>query len=305
MKPRPSPLQRLALPALAALTLFSTLPAQAVGRIADVHVIDRDSGEVLPVIRHRGEHWVAGRPGARYAVSVRNTLDTRIMSVVSVDGVNVVSGETASWEQTGYVLSPWQQYDITGWRKSDAEVAAFHFTAAPASYAARTGRAAQVGVIGVAVFREKAPEPAAIAPEPYSQVPLRERLGAAESAQAMNQDSSAAPSSAPPPPPAPAEATAKAQLDGGLAREESVASRRMAPARPAPRLGTGHGEREGSWVGHTTFERRSQRPDELIRIRYDSRENLIALGVIPPDAMPRRPNPFPGSPTPRYAPDPN
>jgi hypothetical protein len=79
----------------------------------------------------------------------------------------------------------------------------------------------------------------------------------------------------------------------------------MAPARPAPRLGTGHGEREGSWVGHTTFERRSQRPDELIRIRYDSRENLIAMGVIPPDAMPRRPKPFPGSPTPRYAPDPN
>lgn len=304
MKPRPSPLQRLALPVLAALTLFSALPAQAVGRIADVHVIDRDSGEVLPVIRHRGEHWVAGRPGARYAVSVRNTLDTRIMSVVSVDGVNVVSGETASWGQTGYVLSPWQQYDITGWRKSDAEVAAFHFTAAPASYAARTGRAAQVGVIGVALFREKVPEPAAIAPEPYSQAPLRERLGAAESAQAMNQDSSAAPGSAPPSP-APAEATAKAQLDGGLAREESVASRRMAPARPAPRLGTGHGEREGSWVGHTTFERRSQRPDELIRIRYDSRENLIAMGVIPPDAMPRRPNPFPGSPTPRYAPDPN
>lgn len=304
MKPRPTPLQRLALPTLAALALFSALPAQAVGRIADIHVIDRDSGEVLPVIRHRGEHWVAGRPGARYAVSVRNTLDTRIMSVVSVDGVNVVSGETASWEQTGYVLSPWQRYDITGWRKSDAEVAAFHFTAAPASYAARTGRAAQVGVIGVAVFREKAPEPAVISPEPYSQAPLRERLGAAESAQAMAQDSSAAPGSAALPP-APAEATAKAQHDGALAREEAVASRRMAPARPAPRLGTGHGEREGSWVGHTTFERRSQRPDELIRIRYDSRENLIAMGVIPPDAMPHRPNPFPGSPTPRYAPDPN
>ncbi len=58
-------------------------------------------------------------------------------------------------------------------------------------------------------------------------------------------------------------------------------------------------------MGHTTFERRSQRPDELIRIRYDSRENLIAMGVVPPDTMPRRPNPFPGSPTPRYAPDPN
>ena len=109
-------LRRLVLPALAAAALFAALPAQAVGRLADINIVDRDSGETLPVIRHRGEYWVAGRPGARYAVSVRNALPGRVMSVVSVDGVNVVSGETAAWGQTGYVLSPWQQYDITGRR---------------------------------------------------------------------------------------------------------------------------------------------------------------------------------------------
>ncbi|HAX22298.1 MAG TPA: hypothetical protein DCY64_18700 [Hydrogenophaga sp.] len=78
----------------------------------------------------------------------------------------------------------------------------------------------------------------------------------------------------------------------------------MAPASPAPRLGTGHGEREGSWVGHTSFERRGERPDELIRIRYDSRENLIAMGILPTTTVPPRPNPFPGAPHPGYAPDP-
>ena len=71
---------------------------------------------------------VAQIDNGRYAVSVRNALPGRIMGVVSVDGVNVVSGQTAAWHQTGYVLSPWQQYDITGWRKTDHEVAAFHFT---------------------------------------------------------------------------------------------------------------------------------------------------------------------------------
>jgi hypothetical protein len=70
-------------------------------------------------------------------VSLRNATPGRLLGVVSVDGVNVISGETAAWQQTGYVLSPWQQHAVTGWRKSDAEVAAFHFTAAPASYAAR------------------------------------------------------------------------------------------------------------------------------------------------------------------------
>lgn len=262
---KPLPAARATLSLLVALTSLAALPVHAVGSQADVQVIDRDSGETLTVYRHRGEHWVAGRPGARYAVSVRNATPGRVLSVVSVDGINVVSGETATWQQTGYVLSPWQQHAINGWRKSDSEVAAFHFTASTDSYAERTGRPAHVGVIGVAVFREKPlpPPPPAIAPSPMQ----REQSTAQESR-------SSAPASA-----------------------ADMAAR--------PRLGTGHGERETSVVGHTTFERRSQRPDELIRIRYDSRENLVAMGVIPTQAMPPRPNPFPGSVSPGYTPDPN
>ncbi|KRC01071.1 hypothetical protein ASE11_05395 [Hydrogenophaga sp. Root209] len=274
-----------------AALLAAALPAHAVGRLADIQVVDRDSGETLTVYRHQGEHWVAGRPGARYAVSVRNATAGRVLGVVSVDGVNVISGETAAWQQTGYVLSPWQQHAITGWRKSDAEVAAFHFTASSASYAERTGRPAHVGVIGVAVFREKPlpPPPPAVLPWPSQCEP-----GAAESR-------SSAPSSA-------ADTTAEAQANNGAPREraESLAARRMAPAAPmpAPRLGTGHGEREASHISHTTFERRSERPDELVRIRYDSRENLIAMGIIPTQAVPLRPNPFPAGVQPGYAPDP-
>jgi hypothetical protein len=275
-----------------AALLAAALPAHAVGRLADIQVVDRDSGETLTVYRHQGEHWVAGRPGARYAVSVRNATPGRVLGVVSVDGVNVISGETAAWQQTGYVLSPWQQHAITGWRKSDAEVAAFHFTASSASYAERTGRPAHVGVIGVAVFREKPlpPPPPAVLPWPSQ----RESSGA--------ESRSSAPASA-------ADATAEAQAgnsDAPRERAESLAARRMAPAAPlpAPRLGTGHGERESSHISHTTFERRSERPDELIRIRYDSRENLIAMGIIPTRAVPPRPNPFPAGQQPGYAPDP-
>ena len=304
MNPLLPTLCRLALPALAALALFSALPAHALGRLSDVQVIDRDSGETLPVYQHRGEHWVAGRPGARYVVALRNTTHGRVLGVVSVDGVNVVSGETAAWSQTGYVLSPGQRYEITGWRKSDAEVAAFHFTAAPASYAARTGRPAQVGVIGVAVFREKTPPPPVLAPpplpEPYSQsYPSGERLSDAESATNFKSRAEAAGA------PAASADSANHSRASAMAREAAPASRRMAPASPTPRLGTGHGEREGSWVGHTSFERRSERPDELIRIRYDSRENLIAMGILPTTPMPPRPNPFPGAPHPGYVPDPS
>lgn len=275
----PHRLCRFVLASLGGAALLTTLPAGAVGRLADIQVIDRDSGETLAVHHHKGEHWVAGRPGARYAVSVRNALGARVMTVVSVDGVNVISGETAAWGQTGYVLSPWQQYDITGWRKTDAEVAAFHFTALPDAYAARTGRPDHVGVIGVAVFREKV-HPPVVLPQP---VPWGQRREA---------DSVAGTPASPAAPSASESATANA------------AERRMAPASPATRLGTGHGEREHDVVGHTSFERRSSRPDETISIRYDSRENLVAMGVISAMPVPPRPNPFPVPPYPRYTPDP-
>src|SRR5882757_6314266 len=131
--------------------------AQAVRGLADVSIIDRDSGVVLDAHYYHGEYWVAGRPGGRYAIEIHNQLGERLLAVTSVDGVNVVSGETAAWDQGGYVFGPGDRYQITGWRKSDAEVAAFTFTDLANSYAARTGRTANVGVIGVAVFRERQP----------------------------------------------------------------------------------------------------------------------------------------------------
>ena len=138
--------------------------------IAEVDIIDRDRGTSLTPHLYRGEYWVAGKPGARYAIEIRNRLGERLLAVTSVDGVNAISGATAGWDQVGYVLNAGQRYQITGWRKSDAQVAAFTFADCADSYAARTGRPTNVGIVGIALFRERQPEPLAI------QVPgLRER----------------------------------------------------------------------------------------------------------------------------------
>src|SRR5271168_5606069 len=150
------------------MMLTSAMPptacqAHTVGGIAEVSIIDRESGAVLSPYYYRGEYWVAGRPGARYSIEIRNRLGERMLAVTSVDGVNVISGATAAWDQTGYVFNPGERYQITGWRKSDAEVAAFTFTDSSNSYAERTGRPANVGVIGVAIFRELQPPAASIA----------------------------------------------------------------------------------------------------------------------------------------------
>ena len=288
MSPAQTPLSRrraaLALGAL--LCLAGAAPAAlAVGSRVDVTVIDRDSGATLPVYWHQGQAWVAGRPGARYAVALHNRGQARVLTVLSVDGVNAVTGETASWQQTGYVLGGYQRSAINGWRKSNDEVAAFNFTALPRSYAARTGRPDHVGVIGVAVFSERAQRP----PRWERPWPLpRPRLDGAE------------PSAAP---------AAEAADTAGAPMAESRdrrAPRPGAEVAAAPSLGTGHGEREASPVTDTVFERRSPTPDEIITIRYDSLDNLVARGIVPrtPPPRPGTPQPFPAAPDARYVPDP-
>jgi hypothetical protein len=144
-------MKNLIVAALLGCALISSASANVV---ADVAIINQSTGERLPTYRHQGKLWVAGKPGDRYAIELRNVSGERILTVVSVDGVNVVSGETAAASQRGYVLSPGNTAAIAGWRKSSQEVAAFYFTSLPDSYASRTQRPENVGVIGVAAFRE-------------------------------------------------------------------------------------------------------------------------------------------------------
>jgi hypothetical protein len=280
----------------AVLGLASTCKAQGMGNAAEVAVIDRDTGAVLSPHYYRGEYWVAGKPGSRYAIEIRNRLGERLLAVTSVDGVNVVSGETASWDQTGYVFSPGERYQITGWRKSDAEVAAFTFTESPNSYAERTGRPANVGVIGIAIFRERQPEPS------YSRPMIGSLSGQAHAPNASDSARGSAAESA-----SNSVVGSGAPSDdkalAGLTTRQSVNVPRAAA--PAAKLGTGHGEREYSYVNRTEFSRMQNQPNEVIRIRYDSFDNLLAMGIVkrPRPAAPTA-NPFPSSPQQQFVPDP-
>ena len=194
----------------AALALAAVLlaPATAVAWPVSMAVLDRDEGEWLSPVRHRGEHWIAGTPGHRYGVQLTNTSDRRVLVVLSIDGVNAISGDTAHPSQAGYVLAPGQSTRIDGWRKSMQDVAGFHFTHLGDSYAARTGRPDHVGVIGIAVFDEA-------------------RL------QTL----------APPAPPI-ARPHAGADAAGGSRRQAAAAESSAAAPAAAQRIGTGHGERE-------------------------------------------------------------
>ncbi len=255
--------------------------AGAVGSIAEVTVYDRAQHRTLPVHYHGGRYYVVGKPGNEYQIHVRNRAGADVLAVVSVDGVNAISGETANWAQSGYVLATGQGYDIRGWRKSMERIAAFYFTEHQNSYASRTGRPHNVGVIGVAMFRRKAEPEARIEQAP------RERPYPAQ------RDDS----------PYPADEESSSAYGSGAAgprSAESLAdSSRNAPARKRPSLGTGHGRTETSRVTYTSFERAGSNPDEVVVIHYDTYANLVAQGII---RAPRfaQPTPFPG----QFVPDP-
>jgi hypothetical protein len=166
--------------ALIVLLLAGITSIANAGQLATLSVINQTTGERLQIWRHHGNNYIAANPGDRYAVEIRNKTGARIMSVMSVDGINVLNGATASVSQSGYVLNAQQSTEVKGWRKSMDEVAAFYFTRLPDSYAARTDRPDNVGVIGVAVFQEYV-EPVAVedqarylaAPAPASTGSLR------------------------------------------------------------------------------------------------------------------------------------
>ena len=199
-----------------------------------------EAGTELPVYGHRGQRWVAGEPGRGYQVRLSNQSDERLLVVLSVDGINAVTGQTAAPDQTGYVLAPWQTAEIDGWRKSMDEAARFVFTDLPDSYAARTSRPDNVGVIGIAVFAERVTRPV----YPVTVSPPRPMSGTA-ARQAAEADAVVAP--------------------------ESM---------PSQRIGTGHGPRNWSPVSQTDFVRASRRPIQVTELRYDDEGGLRAAGVL-------------------------
>ena len=225
-----------------------------------VELVD-GAGAPLPTFEHRGRTYVLGALGARYAVRVRNGSGERVEVVVSVDGRDVLDGKPSRLERRGYIVPPYGSVDIDGYRLSDAAVAAFRFASVPRSYAARMGDARDVGVVGVAVFPERAPEIASRGPEIADRA---ERPRASEPAPSPRAD---------------------AQLGAPGAPSASAAPERKAERRG---LGTEFGEERGSPVERVAFERARPRPDAVLTLRYDDRPGLLALGIPVDGVRPAR-----------------
>lgn len=208
-------------------------------------------------VHAHGQRWVVGTMGERYGLALVNRSDLWLEAVVTVDGRSILDGERRTSRSRGYLIPPRDRVVVDGWRVSRDSVAAFRFTSAGDSYAARMGDASELGVIRVDFYPERA---SAWVPR---RDPWLDRSGGAEPGRAIDDDHAGADEARPSPKAA----------EGGVARHHFD--------RDHQGLGTQYGERRHQPISERDFERASSSPARTLVIRYDDRAGLIARGVLP------------------------
>ncbi len=231
------------------------------------------NGNLLDTYQHRGRFYVEGNSGSRYSIRITNPTNLRVEAVVSVDGLDVIDGETANFNsKRGYIVPAHGSLVIDGFRVSTQSVAAFRFSSVSSSYAGLKGKARNVGVVGVAIFAERErPQIISAAPRPHYRAEHSKlnRRGSTASVEAeapsMDFDSDDG-------------------AGGSISRSGKVyerpARRRVAKKEERSGLGTAFGEHRHSAVSFTQFQRASQRtPTSFAELRYNSGPGLQALGI--------------------------
>lgn len=243
----------------------------------------------LPAALFGGALYYAGQDGQQYAIRIANNTAARVEVVVTVDGRDVVSGGLGDYrKQRGYIIEPFGQIMVDGFRQSLDQVAAFRFSGLGDSYTALQGTPQHAGVIGIAVFEERAQRqkksgPLAVGPTPADQTPFpasRGSSGGAARAEAAAK-SSPEPFAGDDRRGASADAAAPAaEQEAGPATSSSPGGGFAPPPVPRNELGTQYGESQSSSVHEVEFKRKhKRRPDAVLAIYYDSARGLAARGI--------------------------
>jgi hypothetical protein len=294
MRPIPLTVALCAVAAAVACSAPSTsyaVPPESGAEAGGVRLEVTDTwGGQLPTFWHGGRTYVLGQEGQRYRIRIHNRSGRRIEAVVSVDGRDAIDGKAASFGKPGYVVPAWGSVTVDGFRLSLRDVAAFRFSPVADSYAAMMGDARNVGVIGVAVFRERTyrPRPPVYYRDPrqYPEPPCAgcDEDGWTRGTEAQERSAAAPPptksSDAPAEPKAAAKAESSARDRGAYGGGSGSGGYAPPPPESRPGLGTAFGERDRSAASHVRFERaRPGTPDHVLAVRYNDRPGLLALGI--------------------------
>jgi hypothetical protein len=233
----------------------------------DVDVIV--DGYPLEAVYGRGRRYVEAREGSEYELVVHNPLPVRVAVALSVDGLNTIDARRASsWESSKWVIEPYGTARIKGWQTSSTNARRFYFTTERDSYAARLGRASDLGVITAVFYRESAPRPRPVAPPPYYDEDGGVERRSEEPAERQSRGRDSAKSG------------------------DSAGATAVGPRRDDGYAATGIGRStryDVDWIQM----RLERSPAAEITIRYEYRDALIRLGLLPryyrdEDALRRR-----------------
>jgi hypothetical protein len=244
--------------------------------------------------RGTGRLYLEARPGARYEIRLENRTRERLGAAVTVDGLDVISGELDRGRGRMYILDPWGATTIRGWRTSLHDVHRFTFVDEKASYAARSGKAnARMGWIEVSVYRERFRPRPCWRPRDWPDrrgypCPLEEER---DSRTRSEEPSEGAPAASVPAPPAaqaqrdeapqePSEARSADALGEGAAGGDKLRAPEAREGRRRSFPGTGWGSRTDDPVVVVTFDPEPS-PAERLTLRYEYAHALRALGIRP------------------------
>jgi hypothetical protein len=209
-------------------------------------------GAPAPEYASRGRVYVEALKGREFTIRLYNPGPDRAAAALSVDGRNVVDAKrTSARDAVKWILEPGQTIEIPGWQVSGRTARRFFFTDTAGSYAKWLGDTTNAGTVEAVFYRERRPQ-AEIGPiRPKDEADSRAR-----------RDQQGGAGSAPP--------SAKSAPTQAQASE----SDRFAA--------TGIGERTDFPVAWTSFDE-EERPAARISLRYEFREELVRLGVLPRD----------------------
>ena len=251
-------------------------------------------GRERPEFAARGTVYVEALRGRDYALRLSNPTGTRVAVALSVDGLNTIdSRRTTARDARKWVLAPYETVVIPGWQVSNAASRKFVFTGERGSYGAALGKTEDLGVIEAVFFRERLPY--------HVERRWKEEDGRF-SANEKDGGPGAAPQAAPAEPSArdhsQKPSSSEGAAEGGqLAQNEpSVQSRehsqKSSSLSSSSQLSdeyaaTGMGRQTRFGVTRVDLELETE-PAAVVRLRYEFRPQLIALGVLPREPDPSR-----------------
>lgn len=203
----------------------------------------------------RGRRYIEALKGTEYELRIRNPLGVRVAVALSVDGMNTIDARRSSaWDASKWVIEPYQTITIRGWQMSSARARRFYFTSEKDSYGAKLGQTANLGIISAVFFRERSA--VTVVPPPRSTY----EDGGGRSDESKER----APSSS-------------AGTSANSARQKR-ADVYPSPDDEAAATGIGRNVRNDvRWVNLNL----DSRPTGEVSIRYEYRDALVRLGIVP------------------------